>query len=82
MPERRQAGEGQRQHAGPRTPAGVRDEPDTARVVLISRVVQGRGDPLWRLVLAGVLLVLHGCPLEGRTGRRRRGSTAAGGEVW
>ena len=80
MPERRQPGEGQRQHPIARPPARVRDEPDAARVVLVARVVQGRDDLLWRLVLAGALSVVHVLSSgEGRTGRRRRGSTAAGG---
>ncbi len=40
--ERREAGEGQRQHPVPGPPARVRDEPDTARIVLVPRVVERR----------------------------------------
>jgi hypothetical protein len=45
--------------------------------VLVAGVVQGRDDPLWRLVLAGALLVLHRCaperdgPAAVEEGRRR-----------
>ena len=42
MPERGEAGQGQRQHPVARPSARVRDEADTARIVLVPRVVQGR----------------------------------------
>ena len=44
MRERREAGERERQDPIARPPAGVRDEPDAARIVLEARVVEGSGD--------------------------------------
>jgi hypothetical protein len=40
MPERAQTGQGERQDAAPRPPAGVRDEADATRVVLETTVIK------------------------------------------
>ena len=52
MGERCETGQGQRQDAITRVPAGIRDEPDPARVVLEARVVQRCDDPLWGFALS------------------------------
>jgi hypothetical protein len=45
--ERRQAGERERQDVGAPPTAGIGDEADAARVVLVARVVEGDGGSTW-----------------------------------
>ena len=75
-PSAAETGQRQRQHPIARLATRVRDEPDATGVVLEARVVQRGGGATVAVCVA--LVPWLGLRREGRIGRRREGSTAAG----